>query len=64
MSKKILMIALLLLVTFIAFYYQYNLFLSPIPIPITYFLIVLFIDSLLVGCAIIVFDYTFKKSQD
>jgi len=60
--KKIFIIALLLLSTFIAGYYQRNIFLSSTPVPMSYFYILIFIDAIIIGMAIIVFDYVFESN--
>lgn len=62
MRKKIFMIALLLLVAFIAGYYQWNLFLTSIPVPVEYFLVLILIDAMIAASAIIIFKFTFQKN--
>lgn len=52
---------LLLIATFIVGYYQWNIFQSSDPFPITYYLALLFINATLVAIALITFNYVFKK---
>jgi len=61
MPKKIFMIALLLLATFIAGYFQWNLFLTSNYIPMSYCFISMFINGTIAASAIIVFNYVIQK---
>ena len=63
MRKKTFMIILLILATFIAAYYQFNMFVSSDPIKAIYVYSIFFMDIVLGVIAYIVISYVFQKDS-